>query len=101
MRDPAIDERLRAAGFVEIFSKPVVLDEVVGAVKQLLRRQELSQVTGLIGESEAMREVLVQVEQMAPVSSTVLIEGESGTGKELVARAITGCRRVATSRSSR
>ena len=35
-----------------------------------------------------MREVLVQVEQMAPVTSTVLIEGESGTGKELVARAI-------------
>ncbi len=35
-----------------------------------------------------MREVLVKVEQIAPVSSTVLIEGESGTGKELVARAI-------------
>ena len=35
-----------------------------------------------------MREVMVKVEQMAPVSSTVLIEGESGTGKELVARAI-------------
>jgi DNA-binding NtrC family response regulator len=35
-----------------------------------------------------MREVLVRIEQMAPVSSTVLIEGESGTGKELVARAI-------------
>ncbi|MGH7751196.1 MAG: sigma-54 interaction domain-containing protein, partial [Gemmatimonadales bacterium] len=33
-------------------------------------------------------EVLVKIEQMAPVSSTVLIEGESGTGKELVARAI-------------
>jgi DNA-binding NtrC family response regulator len=30
----------------------------------------------------------VKIEQMAPVSSTVLIEGESGTGKELVARAI-------------
>ena len=30
----------------------------------------------------------MQVEQIAPVSSTVLIEGESGTGKELVARAI-------------
>jgi hypothetical protein len=42
----------------------------------------------LIGESEGMREVMVQVEQMAPVSSTVLIEGESGTGKELVARAM-------------
>src|ERR1044072_1188623 len=35
-----------------------------------------------------MREVMVQIEQIAPVSSTVLIEGESGTGKELVARAI-------------
>jgi DNA-binding NtrC family response regulator len=32
--------------------------------------------------------VLVKIEQMAPVSSTVMIEGESGTGKELVARGI-------------
>ena len=31
---------------------------------------------------------MVKVEQMAPVSSTVLVEGESGTGKELVARAL-------------
>jgi DNA-binding NtrC family response regulator len=90
VRDPATDERLRAAGYVEVFSKPVVLDEVVETVKLLSRRQHLSQVTGLIGESEAIREVLVQVEHIAPVSSTVLIEGESGTGKELVARAIHG-----------
>ena len=88
VRDPIIDERLHSAGFVEVFSKPVVLDEVVGTIKQILRRQELSRITGLIGDSEAIREVLVQVEQIAPVSSTVLIEGESGTGKELVARAI-------------
>ena len=53
VRDPAIDERLKAAGYVEVFSKPVVLDEVVGSIMQLLRRQELSRVTGLIGESEA------------------------------------------------
>jgi DNA-binding NtrC family response regulator len=88
VRDAEIDERLRATGFIEVFSKPVVLDEVVESIKQLLRRQELSRLTGLIGESEAIRQVLVQVEQIAPVSSTVLIEGESGTGKELVARAI-------------
>ena len=31
---------------------------------------------------------MVKIEQMAPVSSTVLIEGESGTGKELVAHAL-------------
>jgi DNA-binding NtrC family response regulator len=88
VRDPVTDERLRSTGYVEVFSKPVVLEEVAESIRQLLRRQELSRATGLIGESEAIREVLVQVEQIAPVSSTVLIEGESGTGKELVARAI-------------
>ena len=56
-------------------------------MRRLLDRQRLQEVTGLIGECEAMREVMVKIEQMAPVSSTVLIEGESGTGKELVARA--------------
>src|SRR6185503_92884 len=88
VRDPSTDEKLKSTGYVEVFSKPVVLDEVVETIKQLLHRQEMSRVTGLAGESEAIREVLVQVEQIAPVSSTVLIEGESGTGKELVARAI-------------
>jgi len=88
VRDPGTDERLKAAGYVEVFSKPVILDEVVESIKQLIRRQELSRLTGLFGESEAIRQVLVQVEQIAPVSSTVLIEGESGSGKELVARAI-------------
>ncbi len=90
VRDPGTDERLRAAGYVEVFSKPVVLEEVVEVIRQLARRQHLSRATGLIGESEAIREVLVQVDHIAPVSSTVLIEGESGTGKELVARAIHG-----------
>src|SRR5262245_35024298 len=88
VRDPEIDERLKAIGFVDVFAKPIVVDEVADSIRRLLRRQELSRETGLIGESEAIRQVLVQVEQIAPVSSTVLIEGESGTGKELVARAI-------------
>lgn len=42
----------------------------------------------LIGQSEAMRHVREQIETVAAVDSTVLIEGESGTGKELVARAV-------------
>jgi DNA-binding NtrC family response regulator len=88
VRDPEIDERLKAIGFVEVYPKPVVVDEVADAIRRLLDRQRLSRLTGLIGQSEAVREVLVKVEQIAPVSSTVLIEGESGTGKELVARAI-------------
>ncbi len=86
--DTANVERLRGLGYVDVFRKPVNLDEVLGSLRRLLERRRLQQLTGLIGESDAMREVMVQVEQMAPVSSTVLIEGESGTGKELVARAI-------------
>ena len=88
VRDPVIDERLRVIGYVEVYGKPIVLDEAVGGVRRLLERKRLGRVTGLIGESEAIREVLVKIEQIAPVSSTVLLEGESGTGKELVARAI-------------
>ncbi|MGQ0650455.1 MAG: sigma-54 interaction domain-containing protein [Gemmatimonadaceae bacterium] len=86
--DPNIEARLRSLGYSELYAKPLVADEVAAGVRRLLDRQRLSRATGLIGESEAIREMLVQVEQIAPVTSTVLIEGESGTGKELVARAI-------------
>jgi DNA-binding NtrC family response regulator len=86
--DSANVERLRSIGYVDVFPKPVNLEEVLGGLRRLLERRRLQKLTGLIGESDGMREVMVQVEQMAPVSSTVLIEGESGTGKELVARAI-------------
>ena len=81
-------ERLRKAGFVELYPKPVDYAEVVAGLKRILERRRLQRLTGLIGESDAIREVMVQVEQMAPVTATVLIEGESGTGKELVARAL-------------
>jgi formate hydrogenlyase transcriptional activator len=44
----------------------------------------------ILGNSEGLREVLRQVETVAPAETTVLIQGETGTGKELVARAIHG-----------
>jgi len=44
----------------------------------------------IVGNSEAIRTVLMQIEQVAPTDSTVLILGETGTGKELVANAIHG-----------
>ena len=86
--DPALRERLRALGFADVYAKPVAPEELSAAVGRVLDRERLARETGLSGQSEAIREVLVRVEQMAPVSSTVLVEGESGTGKELVARAI-------------
>jgi DNA-binding NtrC family response regulator len=86
--DRDLQQRLKAGGFSEVMTKPVQPEEVANRVQSLLERRELAERTGLYGESEAVREVLVKIEQMAPVSSTVLIEGESGTGKELVARSI-------------
>jgi DNA-binding NtrC family response regulator len=48
----------------------------------------LVDVEDIIGQSEALKGVLEEVEHVAQSNSTVIITGESGTGKELVARAI-------------
>jgi len=42
----------------------------------------------IVGSSKSIRELLKQVEKVAPLNSTVLILGKTGTGKELVARAV-------------
>jgi len=78
----------RRLGLTGYLSKPADPAEVTATVRRLIDRRKLQQRTGIIGESPAIQEVLVKIEQMAPVSATVLVEGESGTGKELVARAI-------------
>jgi formate hydrogenlyase transcriptional activator len=43
---------------------------------------------GMVGRSAALRDVLKDVEMVAPTDATVLICGETGTGKELIARAV-------------
>jgi formate hydrogenlyase transcriptional activator len=42
----------------------------------------------VVGDGPALREVLRQVDVVAPTDSAVLITGETGTGKELIARAV-------------
>jgi formate hydrogenlyase transcriptional activator len=42
----------------------------------------------IVGSGQAITNVLRQVEQVAPATSTVLLTGETGSGKEMVARAI-------------
>ncbi|MEK7668588.1 MAG: sigma-54 dependent transcriptional regulator [Gemmatimonadota bacterium] len=68
--------------------KPCDAEEVVALGRRLIERKRLQERTGIIGEHPSIHAVLLKIEQLAHVSSTVLVEGESGTGKELVARAI-------------
>jgi formate hydrogenlyase transcriptional activator len=59
--------------------------------ENLVLREEIdrsSTFEEIVGFSKPMRQVLKQVEKVAPADSTVLILGETGTGKELVARAL-------------
>ncbi len=81
-------DRVERLGVTETMMKPVPPDDAVATGRRLIERRRLQERTGIIGESSAIQEVMVKIEQMAPVSSTVLIQGESGTGKELVAKAI-------------
>jgi DNA-binding NtrC family response regulator len=52
---------------------------------QLERRDEFRE---RVGESEAMRRIKDEIQQIAGSTVSVLITGETGSGKELVARAI-------------
>ena len=56
-----------------------------GLHKRLDKRYRFSQI---VGNSQAMVEVLDRVKLVAPTKATVLIEGQTGTGKELIAQSI-------------
>jgi len=67
-------------------SKQIALIEENEILKEKV--VSLENVEDLIGNSEAMQQVLKEIESVAPSNASVIITGESGTGKELVARAI-------------
>jgi two-component system response regulator AtoC len=90
------------AGAYDYIAKPFKQDEVLLVLakaeeREALRRENRAlkeaarqerELTELLGQSEAIRQVLRLIDKVAEYRTTVLIQGESGTGKELVARAL-------------
>ena len=79
------------------FAGAVLTARDVTALTHIGRRlQKGGRYPGILGESPAIRHVLLQLDELCEVDSTVLILGETGTGKELVAEALhAGSRRAA------
>ena len=75
-------------GIDEHFERPIDPDEVALVTRRLIRHKRLQTEIGIVGNTEAIHEVVERIAQIAPVGSTVLTTGESGTGKELVARGL-------------
>ncbi len=100
----SIDAAVRATknGAEHFITKPFELDEVLSLVDKTLshKRLEIENVQlrsalhkkyrfdNIIGQSEAVTNVLELIERVSNSDATVLVTGESGTGKELVAKAI-------------
>jgi DNA-binding NtrC family response regulator len=77
-------QRLRA-----LVLKALEFQSVVSENNELrLRLRKRSEPSLLVGDSEAIRNVIRLADEVARSEVTVLIEGESGTGKEIVARMI-------------
>jgi formate hydrogenlyase transcriptional activator len=72
------------------YEEIVRLRELLAEENVALREEvaERGMFRDIVGESTGLREVLEQVERVAPTDSTVLVLGETGTGKELIARAV-------------
>ncbi|MEZ6183471.1 MAG: sigma 54-interacting transcriptional regulator [Planctomycetota bacterium] len=78
---PAVDNALA-------FREIEALKEKLAREKVYLEAELSHGFSEIVGASLPLKQVLKDVEVVAPTDATVLIQGETGTGKELVARAI-------------
>ena len=86
-----IGERRRAEGSLQgAYAEVKRLKDRLQA-ENIYLQQEVAQEYNfgeIIGQSSALLQVILRVEQVAPMHATVLLRGEPGTGKGVVARAI-------------
>jgi len=89
-------------GAHEYIPKPIDVEELEKAIKEVLRHSSLSSTKNvlyidpsreyekeeIIGKSKAMKEIFKTIGLFSENRVTILIEGETGTGKELIARII-------------
>lgn len=86
-------------GAYDFIEKPIDRDKLLITVRNAVQQTDLLQKNRLlkekveskyeiIGQSEAIKNIIETIKKVAPTNSRVLITGENGTGKELVARAI-------------
>jgi DNA-binding NtrC family response regulator len=78
-------------GLFDYLTKPISTAEVAALLKRIrlrLGRPDLASETGaLLGDSPAIHEVVLQLQQASRhANATVLLHGETGTGKDLAAR---------------
>ena len=86
-----ISERKRAEKALEkAYAEVAKMKDQLEAENTYLQEELLSRhnFKDIIGESDAIGQILKQIELVAPTDANVLINGESGTGKELIAQAI-------------
>jgi len=81
----------RAVGVVSTFQNITNLQNLEHKVRRILSdKGHLAKYTfdDILGESEALHEVITVAREYAPSQSTILIHGESGTGKEMFAHSM-------------
>ncbi|MDR4498287.1 MAG: sigma-54 dependent transcriptional regulator [Candidatus Scalindua sp.] len=91
-------------GAYDFITKPFKKIVIVNMIKKAIEKQSLlienrllheqlersgfDQQSAIVGQSDAIRDVIKIAEQVAPSQASVLIQGESGTGKEAIASLI-------------
>src|SRR6266404_5993000 len=76
--------RLTKAGAVDYLEKPYEIIDLLERIAGLIAVQPVS--AGVLGTSEAMRQVEMLLRRVANIDSSLLFTGESGVGKEVAAQ---------------